>query len=156
MNENAITLEGLAAEQTKLEITRFDYAWAWELGTRLHALAISENAPVAIQIRHGDDVVFSTLCPGATIDNFDWTRRKAAVAHRFHRSSLSMRLEAEKKGYDFNTRFRLAPQDYVASGGGVPLILKGGTLAGSVAVSGLPDVEDHRLITRCLLAQQQI
>ena len=49
----------------------------------------------------------ATLLPGATIDNIDWTARKRAVAHRFHRSSLSMRLEAEAKGYDFNKRFRV-------------------------------------------------
>ncbi|WP_313615598.1 heme-binding protein, partial [Rhizobium sp.] len=40
--------------------------------------------------------------------------------------------------------------DYVASGGAFPLTIRGGTLIGSVGVSGLPDVEDHKLVTLCL------
>ena len=90
-------------------------------------------------------MVFSALLPGATCDNTDWTARKRAVAHRFHRSSRAMRLEAEAHGYDFNARFLRPAAAFIASGGGVPLILTGGTLIGTIGVSGLPDVEDHRL-----------
>lgn len=107
---------------------------------------------------HGTDVVFALLMPGATPDNSDWAARKRAVAHRFHKSSLAVRLEAETGGYDFNARFRLPEADFVASGGGVPLMLRGGTLIGTAAVSGLPDVDDHRLVTsalRQLLSQDE-
>jgi uncharacterized protein (UPF0303 family) len=146
------SLAGLIEEQGCLQLPRFDYEFAWELGCRLRQRARSDGLPVAIEIRHGTDVVFSALAAGATIDNFDWVRRKCAVAHRFQRSSLYVRLEAEEKGYDFNARFRLPTEDFVASGGGFPLILEGGTYIGSVGVSGLSDVEDHRLITSCLTA----
>lgn len=146
------TLETLAAEQEGLRLPAFTYEFAWELGREIRARAAAENAPVAIEISHGADVVFATLLPGATIDNFHWTARKRAVAHRFHRSSLAMRLEAEKAGFDFNDRFRLPAADYVASGGGVPLILQNGTLVGTAAVSGLPDTDDHRLIIEALQA----
>jgi uncharacterized protein (UPF0303 family) len=61
-----------------------------------------------------------------------------------------MRLEAEQGGYDFNSRFRLPESDFVASGGGFPLMVRGGTLIGTVGVSGLPDVEDHLLVTNAL------
>lgn len=37
--------------------------------------------------------MFASLLVGATIDNFDWTRRKCGVAHRFHRSSLAPNVE---------------------------------------------------------------
>lgn len=144
------TLADLAEEQRTLTLRSFDYDFAWEIGQLLRQMAQEAKAPVAIEVRHGADVVFSTLLPGATIDNFDWTRRKCAAVHRFHRSSLALRLEAEEKGYDFNARFRLPAADYVASGGGVPLMLASGTLIGSVGVSGLPDVEDHALIIRAL------
>jgi uncharacterized protein (UPF0303 family) len=145
------TIADLVDEQSELQLDRFDYDFAWELGSRIRSRAQSDALSVAIQVRHGSDVVFATLVGGATIDNFDWTRRKCAVAHRFHRSSLQIRLESEAGGYDFNARFRLPVEDYVASGGGVPLLLKGGTLIGSVAVSGLPNVEDHNLVTSTLL-----
>jgi uncharacterized protein (UPF0303 family) len=88
--------------------------------------------------------------PGATPDNLDWAARKRAVAVRFHRSSLAMRLEAEQRQIDFNRRYRLPEADFAASGGGVPLMLRNGTLIGAAGVSGLPDVEDHRLIVEAL------
>lgn len=144
------SLEALRKEQEALQLNRFNYDFAWQLGSSIRERAAAQQLPVAIEIRHGTDVVFASLLPGATIDNFGWTRRKCAVVHRFHRSSLQVRLESELKGQDFNARFGLPVSDYVASGGGFPLIIRGGTLVGSVGVSGLPDVEDHRLITLCL------
>ncbi|MGN7295472.1 heme-degrading domain-containing protein [Rhizobium sp. SAFR-030] len=147
------TLAELADELKSLEIDRFDHEFAWNLGMQIRDKANKGRHDVAIEIRHGSDVIFATLVGQATIDNFDWARRKCAVVHRFHRSSLAMRLEAEQNGYDFNTRFRLPPADFAASGGGVPLVLKGGTFIGSVGVSGLPNVEDHRLISETLRLQ---
>lgn len=144
------TLDRLAAEQQDLLLDSFDYDFAWALGARIRDLAAREAAPVAITVAHGTAVVFSALMPGATLDNLDWAARKRAVAHRFHRSSLAIRLEAEAAGYDFNALFRLPGADYVASGGGVPLILRGGTLIGTAAISGLPDVEDHKMVVAAL------
>lgn len=144
------TLESLAAEQEELLLDRFDYEFAWTLGQAIRERASAERAPVAIQIRHGSSPIFTTLLPGATIDNLDWTARKCAVAHRFHKSSLAIRLEAEAGRYEFNDRFRLPKETYVASGGGVPLILRNGTLVGTASVSGLPDADDHRLIVEAL------
>jgi uncharacterized protein (UPF0303 family) len=144
------TPDHLAAEQQELLLNRFDYDFAWALGSRMRDLAARDAAPVAITVAHGTTVVFSTLMPGATHDNLDWAARKRAVAHRFQRSSLAIRLEAEEAGYEFNARFRLPEVDYVASGGGVPLILRGGTLIGTAAVSGLPDVDDHRLVVAAM------
>lgn len=144
------SLEELVEEQKSIELSRFDYDFVWEIGGRIYQRARENDFPVAIQVRHGSDLVFAMLAPGATIDNFEWTRRKCAVVHRFHRSSLFVKLEAQSKNYDFNTRFRLPPEKFAAGGGGVPLILKGGTFIGSVGVSGLPDVQDHKLITGCL------
>ncbi|QCJ01132.1 heme-degrading domain-containing protein [Agrobacterium larrymoorei] len=150
MTGQPYSLEVLAEERAQLTIPNFDYAFAWQLGSLIRQKAVENDLSVAIEVRHGADVVFATLAGKATIDNFDWTRRKCAAVHRFHRSSLQLRLDAEKGGYDFNQRFRLPPADYVASGGAVPLILTGGTLIGTVAVSGLPDVEDHALVASAL------
>jgi uncharacterized protein (UPF0303 family) len=136
----------LAAEQEELLLDTFDYDFAWALGETIRERASAMRAPVAIEVSHGTTPIFVTLLPGATVDNLDWTARKRAVAHRFHRSSLAIRLEAEVAGFDFNERFRLPKEAFVASGGGVPLVLRNGTLIGTAAVSGLPDTEDHQLI----------
>jgi uncharacterized protein (UPF0303 family) len=149
LTEKALDLAGLLEEQKALELDRFDYDFAWELGSLVRLRAHSEALPVAIEVRHGTDIIFATLAKGATIDNFDWVRRKCAVVHRFHRSSLAVRIDAQEKGYDFNARFRLPAGDFAASGGAVPLIVRG-LFVGSVGVSGLPDVDDHKLATDCL------
>lgn len=146
------SIQSLAEEQTALQLDRFDYEFAWRLGVQMHDLAKAAKAPVSITVAHGLDIVFAALLPGATPDNWDWAARKRAVAHRFHRSSLSLRLETEERKFDFNRGYRLAEADFAASGGGVPLIEKDGTLVGTAGVSGLPDVEDHRLIVDALRA----
>ena len=145
MTSHAPTLSELLAEQERLQLSHFDYDVAWQLGVKIRTRAVAAQLPIAIEVRHGNDVVFATLLPGATIDNFNWARRKCAVVHRFHKSSLYMRLMAEEKGYNLNERFALPILDFAPSGGALPLLLKNGLFVGSVAVSGLPDVDDHRL-----------
>ena len=146
------TIEMLAAEQAELGLDRFDYDFAWSLGGTMHELAKNRRAPVAISVAHGPHVVFSlTLRRAQRPTTWDWTARKRAVAHRFHRSSLSMRFEAEAGGFDFNRRYLCLPEsDFAASGGGVPLMQRNGTLMGTAGVSGLPDVEDHQLVVEAL------
>jgi uncharacterized protein (UPF0303 family) len=146
----AYTLQTLSEELKELQLPSFDYEIAWRLGSLMQAEAAASTLPAAITVAHGQDLVFAALMPGATLDNSAWAARKRAVAQRFHRSSLAIRLEAESGGFDFNRRYRLSETDYVASGGGVPLILRGGTLIGTIGVSGLPDVEDHRLAVNAL------
>jgi uncharacterized protein (UPF0303 family) len=145
------TIESLAQEQQELQLEYFDYNFAGQLGLLIRDQAIKAALPISITVAHGADVVFSILMPGATADNSAWAARKRCVAHRFHRSSLAMRLEAEQGKYDFNLRFRLPEAEFVASGGGVPLILRNGTLIGTAGVSGMPDVEDHRLVVVALM-----
>ena len=144
------TLESLTEEQQALALPAFDYAVAWQLGARMQTEAAAKNLPVAIEVSHGSTLVFFALLPGATPDNVDWTRRKRAVALRFHQSSLYMRLLCEQHGWDFATRFRLSPNDFAASGGGLPITVEGTGVVGAAAISGLPDVEDHALVADAL------
>ncbi len=71
MPAKAYSLEDLAAEQEALALDRFDYDFAWKLGAAMRARAAASRAPVAIEIAHGTDLVFSILLPGATPDNSD-------------------------------------------------------------------------------------
>ncbi|WP_236762422.1 hypothetical protein U0027_24955 (plasmid) [Agrobacterium tumefaciens] len=65
------TLPTIAKEREALQLDNFDYEFAWNLGSKIRAKAVAGNLPVAIEIRHGTDVIFSTLVGNATIDNFD-------------------------------------------------------------------------------------
>lgn len=144
------SLEQLAAELDEVQLPSFDYAIAWQIGAYIRNEAAARDLPIAVEVAHSAAPVFLAVMPGATPDNPDWTRRKRAVALRFHRSSLAMRLECEHHGWDFSKRFRLSEADYAASGGGVPIFVRGAGVVGAVAVSGLPDVDDHKLAVAAL------
>ena len=144
------SLADLEREQERLQLTGFDYATAWALGLRMQLEASARSLPVAIEVSHVNTVVFFALLPGATPDNPDWTRRKRAVALRYHKSSLYMRLLCEQHGWNFHDRFRLPEADFAASGGGLPIMVRSVGVVGAAAVSGLPDVEDHDLVVSAI------
>jgi uncharacterized protein (UPF0303 family) len=145
------TVESLTAEAARLILTRCDLDTCWQIGAHLRGFAAAERLPVAIEVTHGNTPVFLSLLPGATPDNTHWLRRKRATVLRFQKSSLFMRLHCEAKGVDFHDRYDLPKADYVASGGAVPLVVKGVGMVGIAAVSGLPDTEDHALVVRALV-----
>lgn len=144
------TMDELLAEEAGLVLKRFDYALAWQIGASIQAVAAERKLPIGIEVAHGASPVFLAIMPGATPDNVDWVRRKRSVALRFHHSSLYMRLLCESKDVNFHARYRLPEADYAASGGGVPIMVEGVGVVGAVSVSGLPDVEDHRLVVGAL------
>jgi uncharacterized protein (UPF0303 family) len=141
------SLAALLAEEQALQFTAFGTDIAWVLGNCLYERAKAGNLPIAIEIsRNGQQLFFAAL-PGATPDNAEWIRRKRAVVQRFQHSSLYMSVEAEQKGRPFLQRFGLSEQDYAAAGGGFPIFVRGTGCVGAVVVSGLPQLEDHRLVT---------
>jgi Uncharacterized conserved protein len=144
------SIEDLLAEEDRVRLERFDYDFAWTLGCEIRRMASQANLPIAIEIAHAGNPVFTTLLPGASPDNGIWVKRKRAVVERFHRSSLYMRLLCERNGVDFNTRYRLSADEFAASGGGFPLRLHNSGVVGVAAVSGLPDIEDHRIIVQAI------
>ncbi|ALN71254.1 heme-degrading domain-containing protein [Aureimonas sp. AU20] len=146
------TLDELRQEEDSLHLSHFDYATAWELGSSLRAKAVEAGLPVGIEVFHGSAPVFLSLLPGSTPDNVDWLRRKRAVALRFHHSSLYMRRLCEAKGVEFAMRYHLPASDFVASGGAVPITVRGSGVVGVVTVSGLPDTEDHAMVVAALRA----
>ncbi|WP_328766123.1 heme-degrading domain-containing protein [Devosia aurantiaca] len=144
------TLEELLAQEATIALKSFDYATAWQIGAAIQKRAAEEKLPIGIEVTHGATPVFLALMPGSTPDNLDWVRRKREVALRFHHSSLYMRLLCETQGVDFHARYRLPHEDFAASGGGVPIFIENVGVVGAASVSGLPNVEDHRLVIEAL------
>ena len=140
------TLE-LVAQEKKLAYASFDQSSAWELGSILVGLAQERSLRVAIGIDLGEQEVFRCGLPGSSADNDSWLRRKFAVVRRYNHSSLLM--ATLLKGSADPAALGLDSAKYVLSGGGFPLLV-GGTLAGCVGVSGLPDVDDHALVVEAL------
>ena len=88
--------------------------------------------------------------PGTAPDNDAWIVRKTRVVDRFGRSSLNVGERARQAGTTFEEQMRLDPDLYAAHGGAFPVSVRGVGVIGTVAVSGLPQLEDHRLVVEVL------
>jgi uncharacterized protein (UPF0303 family) len=144
------TLAELAAEEEELQLARFTNDDAWALGTALVARARTEQLPVAIDVSRHSHQLFHAALAGATPDNDAWIARKARVVHRFGHSSLYVGQRSREAGTTFEQQFGLDPQLFAAHGGGFPLIVRDVGPVGVVVVSGLPQVEDHRMVVAAL------
>ncbi|MGO4600636.1 heme-degrading domain-containing protein [Terrabacter sp. 2YAF2] len=146
------TLDDLAAQESALVFDRFDDDTAWAVGVALRAAARAASLPVAISIRRNGQRLFHAALPGATADNDGWLERKSAVVDRYGHSSLYIGEEFRAAGKTFEDSSRLDPSRYAAHGGAFPVIVRGVGCVGTIAVSGLPQREDHRLVVETLEA----
>jgi uncharacterized protein (UPF0303 family) len=144
------SLAELAAEEDELQLARFSNDDAWSLGTALVARGRAEQLPIAIEVSRHSHRLFHAALTGATPDNDSWIQRKARVVHRFGHSSLYVGQRSREAGTTFEEQFGLDPQLFAAHGGGFPLIVRDVGPIGVVVVSGLPQVEDHRMVVAAL------
>ena len=142
----------LAAEEDELQFSSFTNDDAWELGCVLVAAAREQRAPVAIDVVRNGHQLFHAALPGATPDNDSWIRRKSRVVRRFGHSSLAVRQASIERGTTFEEEFGLAPRRYAAHGGAFPVLVRSVGPVGVVTVSGLPQLDDHRLVVAAIRA----
>jgi uncharacterized protein (UPF0303 family) len=144
------TLDQLAAEEAELQFAAFAEDDAWALGSAMVATARATGAPVAVDItRHGHQLFHAAL-PGSSPDNDRWIQRKARVVDRFGHSSLYMRTLCAQDGTTLEDKFLLDGRVFAAHGGAFPLLVRGVGPVGTVVVSGLPQLEDHRMVVAAL------
>jgi uncharacterized protein (UPF0303 family) len=143
-------LEELAAEEAELQLPGFDEDDAWALGNALVDAARAAGAPVAIDIQRNGHQLFHAALPGSSPDNDRWIERKARVVDRFGHSSLYMRMLCEQDGTTLEEKFLVDGREFAAHGGAFPLLVRGVGPVGTVVVSGLPQVEDHRMVVAAL------
>jgi len=146
-------LETIARQEAALVLPHLDTDLAWRLGARLRGLALARRAAVAIEIRRCGQCLFHAALEGATPDNAEWLRRKGNVVTRFHRSSYAVGVRLAAQGTDITAKYGLPAADYAGHGGAFPLRLAGTGMVGWVAVSGLPQREDHELVVAALCAE---
>jgi uncharacterized protein (UPF0303 family) len=145
-------LDELAAQESRLVFDHFDEDIAWALGVSLREAALAAALPVAISIRRNGQRLFHAALPGSSADNDDWLARKSAVVDRYGRSSLRVGEQFRVDGGSFDEDARLHASEYAAHGGAFPVLVRGTGCVGTVAVSGLPQLEDHRLVVDTLEA----
>jgi uncharacterized protein (UPF0303 family) len=141
----------LEAEAAALVLPAFDEAAALRLGNTLVDLALAERLPVVIDIRTPDRTLFHAALPGSAPLNDLWARRKSNSALMFHLSSMLIGVKNRAKGKTLADE-GLDPATYADHGGAVPIRVKGVGMVAVATVSGLPQVEDHKLVVRGLKA----
>ena len=139
-------------QEAELVFDRFDEAVAFEIGSAIRARALRENLPIIVDIRTFDRPLFYAAMPGSNASNPDWARRKINVVRRFLKSTYRMVLEQQRPDRTFKPGEGLDVADYVLAGGGFPVTVEGAGVIGAVAVSGLPEREDHGVVVDALCA----
>ena len=137
-------------QERDLRFATFTNDDAWELGTLLVRLATERGLPVTVDIRRGTQQLFHAARPGTVADNDSWIERKVRVVERFGTSSYLQGLRARAKGTTFGAAHELPLQQYAAHGGAFPVHVEGVGVVGVVTVSGLPQAEDHALVTEAV------
>jgi uncharacterized protein (UPF0303 family) len=143
-------LERIDRQESELTFPQFDLDVAWQLGHRLHDLAIDRRLPVVIDVRYFGQPLFYCALPGSVPDNADWIRRKSNTVARFHRSSYAVGLTLKQAKTTLLERYALPVTDFSAHGGSFPIHVKGTAVIGAVSVSGLPQRADHELVVEAL------
>lgn len=137
----------LEAEAAGLILPEFTEGTALRLGQILVDLAQAEDLPVVVDIRTADRTLFHAALPGSAPLNDLWARRKSNTALMFQLPSLLVALRNTAKDEPLE-RHGLSSADYADSGGAVPIRVKGVGMVAVATVSGLPQVEDHKLVVR--------
>jgi uncharacterized protein (UPF0303 family) len=130
----------IEAEAAVLVLTAFD-----------ETTAVAKALPVVIDIRTADRTLFHAALPGATPLNDLWARRKSNTALKFQLPSLLVGLRNRATGKSLEGE-GLDAADYADHGGAVPIRVRGVGVVAVATVSGLPQIEDHRLVVQALKA----
>lgn len=140
----------LIHQEEILQFDVFNEDIAWQLGSIIYERGKSDSLPIVIEIKKFDQTLFLAARSGVTFDHHDWIRRKGNTVQRFLRSSYRLGHELSVEKLDITQRYNLPAYDYSSAGGGFPIIVKNLGVIGSIAVSGLPEREDHQLIVDVL------
>ncbi|WP_371484710.1 heme-degrading domain-containing protein [Kitasatospora sp. NBC_00315] len=136
----------LLDQERRLLFARFDNDDAWRLGSLLVELARERDLPVTVDVRRGEQQLFHYALPGTSADNDAWIERKIRVVRRYGHASYLVGQQFRDQGTSFEAASRLDPDRYAAHGGAFPVLVRGVGPVGTVTVSGLPQLEDHRLV----------
>lgn len=153
MNEDVRRLiSSLEAQEERLVFTRFDNADAWRLGSAMVAAATERSLPVTVDIRRHGQQLFHAAQPGSTAENDAWIERKVNVVNRFAAASYLVGRRLAATGIALDEALGVEPRLFAAHGGAFPIRIREVGVVGSVAVSGLPEAEDHAFVIEMIEA----
>jgi uncharacterized protein (UPF0303 family) len=150
LEDYTVLLNQLLQEEKDLQFTAFTNQTAFEIGCRIVAKATSEDKSILVDIQKNGQSIFHCAMEGKSLNNAQWVKRKNNVVKQFGRSSYYMSILLKSKQTTMVEWGFLDPNEYAAVGGAFPIIIKDVGVVGTVTVSGLPQEEDHRLVTSVL------
>ena len=140
----------LKKQEQQAQFQSFTEEIAFDLGSVVYGIARGKRAPVVINIRTSDRALFHAAMPGATPDNDEWVRRKSNVVLRYHVSSLQFGDTLALKGRVINPDMGIDMMNFASHGGSFPIRVKKAGVVAAITVSGLPQLDDHRMIIEAL------
>src|ERR1700676_732808 len=143
-------LEKIVLQEKRLQVKQFDSETAWAIGTALKAAAEKRARSVPLNVQLHGMPLFCYAMAGITPDNWEWVRRKRNVVMRYQRSSYAIGLKYERAKTTLHAATGLELKDFAPHGGCFPILLAGTGCVGTIAVSGLPQREDHNLVVAVL------
>lgn len=142
--------ERVDAEERELLFDRFSNEDALALGLRLAEKARARGLPIAIDVERSGQRLFHYAAPGSTPDNAAWIERKKNLVRRTFRSSYGVGLRLAATGKSLEASIGPAAAECAAHGGCFPVAVRGVGFVGTVAVSGLPQKDDHDLVVEAI------
>jgi uncharacterized protein (UPF0303 family) len=150
-------LETLKRQEKLAVFQQFSEDDAFDLGCMTMAIARTQHAPVVVDIRTPNRILFHASLQGSAADNDEWVRRKSNITLRFSQSSLLYGQSLAEKQRNVGPDIGLDLMDYAAHGGSFPIRLsRGGLVVAALTVSGLPQRDDHRMAVEAIAAYLKV
>jgi uncharacterized protein (UPF0303 family) len=140
----------LLSQESDIALEAFDNEIAQQLGALATQIGLERNLGIAVSIRIGDWEVFKAALPGSKPENDGWINRKANVVNLTQHSTMYERVKSEEDGVDWHQLNGVKDETHAIHGGGFPIYVKDEGFKGILLVSGLPQVEDHKLAVEIL------
>lgn len=141
-------LDTVLQEEQTLRFSDFSNAEAYRLGQCIVA-NFETVGTAAVEIFVNGSCKFRYLPNGTNPNNETFLEKKRRTVEEREMSSLGMYAWLLSQGKEQEDV--LMPKDvFCAKGGSFPIRLQGGSVIGSVTVSGLPHFDDHRLVVTSL------
>lgn len=141
-------LKILEQQETDLVFESFDRVDALRLGTMLAETINGYSQPLTVRIFVGDIIVYQYVMEGDEASRFDWTYRKYQLVKKTGHSSMHAKVRMQLLGELKDLEAQ--PDVYGFGCGAFPIAVKGRGIIGGVAVSGLPDPDDHPIVVHAL------
>ena len=135
----------LLREESELILPSLTNNDALAIGEIAVKIGLERKLPIAIVIRIGEWTVFKAALPGSKPENDGWIERKARVVSLTGHSTMYERVSAEERGVDWHKENGVVDETHAIHGGGIPLVTRTNGSEGILLISGLPQVDDHKL-----------